>query len=190
MRFSEDWLIQTNIDKISLIKKTVNDSLNNLKKQDLKKLSTRGHGAKQFSLTELMNKDETFKPILEHIKNKIQFEFKERTGGMPELELNNAWTVLGNTNSFHLAHCHTKGRFNIISTVIYLSIPSKDPNNIKTKDKGDFYYFLINNGKNLYYQIYPDIGQFFIFPSWIWHGSYPQIKGIRQTLNLDFNIIR
>jgi hypothetical protein len=32
MRFSEDWLIQTELDKISLIKKTVNDSLNNLKR--------------------------------------------------------------------------------------------------------------------------------------------------------------
>jgi hypothetical protein len=190
MRFSEDWLIQTELDKISLIKKTVNDSLNNLKKQDLKKLSTRGHNSKQFSLIELINKNKSFEPIIEHVKDKIKFEFKKRTGIKPELILNNAWTVIGNTNSFHLVHCHTKEHLNIISTVIYLSVPPKDPNNAKTMDKGDFYYFLVNEGKNIYYQIYPHVGQFFIFPSWVWHGSYPQIKGVRQTLNLDFNIIR
>jgi hypothetical protein len=74
---------------------------------------------------------------------------------------------------------------------MYLSSPPKNPYDEKLLDMGNFYYFL-NKRENLllFNSIYPKTNDFFIFPSWIWHGSYPQVKGIRQTLNIDFNVKR
>jgi hypothetical protein len=40
-----------------------------------------------------------------------------------------------------------------------------------------------------YKEFSPKIGDFFIFPIHVLHGTYPQSEGIRQTLNLDFEVL-
>lgn len=92
-----------------------------------------------------------------------------------------AWTVLGKENSYHTVHNHNKKNLNYISTVTYLNVPKKD--------KGLFYYFF-QNEENLEHRIIePYKNMVIIMPSWIYHGVYPQGKGLRQTLNLDFEYI-
>ena len=74
-----------------------------------------------------------------------------------------------------------KKNLNYISTVTYLNVPKKD--------KGLFYYFF-QNEENLEHRIIePSKNMVVIMPSWIYHGVYPQGKGLRQTLNLDFEYI-
>jgi hypothetical protein len=191
MRFYEDWLIQSSIKEVSKTKKVVNDWIKGLPKQDLKYLSTRGIKSKQYDLKPAFLQEKSFQFILENCAKKITEEFEKRNGEDPAISLNNAWTVIGNTNSFHAVHRHTEKPKNIISTVMYLSAPPKNPKDEKLKDMGDFYYFL-NKRENLllFNSVYPKTNDFFIFPSWIWHGAYPQIKGVRQTLNIDFDVIR
>ena len=191
MRFYDDWLIKTNIEQVAKTKEVINTFIKKLRKKDLVNLSTRGKNSKQYDLKEAFEQEESFQFILENCAKKITEEFEKRTGVDPAISLNNAWTVIGNTNSFHAVHRHKDTPQNIISTVIYLSVPPKDINDNKLKDLGDFYYFLTKRDGNLLFNsFYPKTNDFIIFPSWVWHGSYPQIKGIRQTLNIDFNVHR
>jgi len=191
MRFYEDWFIKTDITQVAKTKEVVNNWIKNLRKKDVKDLSTRGKYSKQYDLLPAFQQEENFQFILENCAKKITEEFQKRNGEDPIISLNNAWTVIGNTNSFHAVHKHTEKPRNIISTVMYLSSPPKNPYDEKLLDMGNFYYFL-NKRENLllFNSIYPKTNDFFIFPSWIWHGSYPQVKGIRQTLNIDFDVKR
>ena len=36
--------------------------------------------------------------------------------------------------------------------------------------------------------INPEVGKLLIFPDWVLHGTYPQTKGTRQTLNVDYKL--
>ena len=36
---------------------------------------------------------------------------------------------------------------------------------------------------------FPKVGDILIFPNWVYHGTEPQAIGLRQTLNLDFEIV-
>ena len=191
MRFYEDWLIQTKILQVSKTKELVNQWIKNLPRTDLKKLSTRGRNSRQYNLKNIFEQEQSFQFILENCIQKITEEFEKRNGDNPSLSLNNAWTVIGHVNSFHAVHRHKNNPENTISTVMYLSAPPKDLNDPKLMDRGEFYY-VINNKDNrlLFNSVYPRTNDFFIFPCWIWHGTYPQIKGIRQTLNIDFNVHR
>ena len=190
MRFHEDWFIKSTVPQIAKIKDTINNAIKDLNKEDLENLSTRGKYSKQYVLKDLFLNEENFKFILENCNKVITEEFKKRNGTEPLISLNNAWTVLGDKHSFHTMHKHKNTPQNIISTVIYLTVPPKDVNDPELVDMGNFYYILNKHNRLLYYSHYPKASDFFIFPSWIWHGSYPQVKGTRQTLNLDFNIHR
>ena len=189
MRFNDDWLIQTEIQQISKTKKVINDYIKKIPKKKLKELSTRGHYSKQYDLKYAFETQENFQFILENCAKKITEEFEKRNGVDPEISLNNAWTVIGNTNSFHAVHRHKNAPQKIISTVMYLSAPPKNLKDEKLLDRGEFFYFLNKqDNRILFNSVYPKTNDFYIFPCWIWHGTYPQIKGIRQTLNIDFNV--
>ena len=92
------------------------------------------------------------------------------------------WTVIGEEGSYHVTHKHNLLNSNVksaISTVTYLKVPEK----LNNDPSGKFYAFLRSNEL---ITISPKVGDIFIFPVWIYHGTYPQSKGTRQTLNLDF----
>ena len=57
------------------------------------------------------------------------------------------------------------------------------------QQEGQFYFFLLKNNKIEYNEIQPEEGMMIVMPTKTLHGSYPQAKGLRHTLNLDFEII-
>jgi hypothetical protein len=92
-----------------------------------------------------------------------------------KLDLQNAWTVYGQEGTYHTIHRHAK-KPDFICTVLFL-----DTTGVSTPN-GDFYAVLNNE----VYQFSPRKGDMLIFSSDVCHGTYPQVKGLRHTLNLDF----
>ena len=164
MKFHDDWFIKTEIEQVSKTKEVVNKWIKKLPKNDLENLSTRGQYSKQYMLKNAFETEETFQFILENCAKKITEEFEKRIGRDPEISLNNAWTVIGNTNSFHAVHRHKQVPEKIISTVMYLSAPTKNMNDKKLLDRGEFYYFLNKQDNRLLFNsIYPKTNDFFYF---------------------------
>jgi hypothetical protein len=149
----------------------------NLKKADLTNLSTTGYNVEQYYLIENES-------LFRNIQNKVIEQFKRYMNN--DFKLKSSWTILGEENSYHTVHKHHDA-INFIASVLYLEVPP----NPDIHRSGGFYYFLNRNKgkgiKNL--EIYPQIGDLIFMPVHILHGSYPQSKGLRQTLNMDFEVI-
>ena len=101
----------------------------------------------------------------------------------------NAWSVIGEENSYHTIHSHNEGIFDGISTLVYLEVPET---NVKDEAENDIFLVTrVGSGNPFYYKIppyssiNPEVGKLLIFPDWVLHGTYPQTKGIRQTFNID-----
>ena len=101
------------------------------------------------------------------------------------LEVQGAWTVTGQEGSYHTVHDHGTGK---ISTVTYLDVPDN-----QEYPQGDIFFVLHGNSYNeismpmhRVFTVKPQPGMIIMFPSWIVHGVYPQGKGLRRTLNVDF----
>lgn len=97
-----------------------------------------------------------------------------------------AWTVIGGEGSYHTVHDHGP---NTVSSVTYLEVPEK-----QSGSAGDIFFIMHADGYNplsvpntRIFHVKPQKGMIIIFPSWMFHGVYPQGPGIRQTLNMDFN---
>jgi len=92
-----------------------------------------------------------------------------------QLDLHNAWTVYGEEGTYHTLHRHSIVP-DFICTVLFLETQGVSAPN------GDFYAVLNNEG----YQFTPRKGDILFFSSDVFHGTYPQVKGLRHTLNMDF----
>jgi hypothetical protein len=175
----KDWIIYKNINV-----EGYKDIIDNILTEDIYiergEYSTRGYNSMQYWLS---SKKDLFTPIQDKVKNEIKSELKEFK--IDHLNLLSAWTVLGQENSYHTLHYHNKP-INHISTVLYLDVPPEP-----TLDQpGDFYFLLKDENKDIHYnQIRPKVGDLIIMPVHTWHGAYPQAKGLRQTLNMDFEVI-
>ena len=168
-----DWLVHKNID-ISNYKNYFNTIVNNVPEVDLQSKSTRGINSKQFDLKE---QQKEFSNLIDVVKNEIL-----KISDNLKLDLVSAWTVIGDENSYHLAHRHNDP-INHISTVLYLSVPEKNT----FHQSGSFFYFKRDENNNIEYNfIEPKEGSLIIMPVHLWHGTYPQAPGKRQTLNMDF----
>jgi hypothetical protein len=106
-----------------------------------------------------------------------------------ELILNDAWVIYGTEGTFHTVHTHTSDQNDVLDnekcTVLYLQT-NKDQYPFSC-----FYAYLENNnGINPYiYTHCPAKGDLLFFSPTTLHGTYPQRKGLRQTLNMDFTLI-
>jgi hypothetical protein len=141
--------------------------------------STRGGRSKQYDVFNIIKNY----PIINDIKEKILLNLQTCLQlKVKNLKLLSAWTVLGHKNSYHLLHNHNDKKDHIAS-VLYLKVPD-----LKSKEEGNFYYVYQKNNKTNYGTHHPKKGDLIIFPIWLLHGVYPQPKGLRQTLNLDFEI--
>jgi hypothetical protein len=96
-----------------------------------------------------------------------------------------AWVVSGDEGSYHTVHEH--GAMNVCS-VTYLKVPDQ-----QTSPEGQIFFIMDSNPYNglsvpatRVFHLQPQKNMVVIFPSWMLHGVYPQGKGLRQTLNIDF----
>lgn len=153
---------------------------------DIKEKSTRGYKSAQFDLNNNYN---DINSIVEDIKCQLKnfngYIFDNNyTAENKKFNLLNAWTVVGNEGSYHLVHKHGDNEKHL-SVVLYLSAPEL----IGYHMKGEFYYFLNDKDNNIkYHTIQPEKGTLIVMPTTTLHGAYPQPKGRRQTLNLDFEV--
>ena len=141
----------------------------------LKSKSTQGINSFQIELT---NIDELSKLFLEAMKGVIETN---------NLKPTSCWSVSGEEGSYHRIHRHMPfngedvEKTNRISTILYLDTPPKT----RVAD-GDFYFVIKENNEIKSYSIEPKVGDFIIMSANVFHGTYPQSKGLRRTLNMDF----
>ena len=169
-----NWIVNKEID-IRNFDSIINNTL--IEEVDLLKKSTRGFSAKQY---DLYNHKDKFKVVIDDIKRELR-----KIDNSVNYNLVSAWTVIGEENSYHTVHRHNEANVNHIATVLYLKVPKSN-----THQTGNFYYFLNENDNVSYGLVAPKKGTFIVMPINLLHGSYPQAKGIRQTLNMDFEIVK
>ena len=181
----DDYLIEAKID-VAGFKDKIDTIVDTIDPEDMNKVSTKGFNSKQFRLWEDREK---LSDVIEKIKDSVIENFKlTHNRNINKIKLVNLWTVYGQENSYHKLHYHinfknTNKALNHISTVTYLSVAEKN-----IHQSGNFHFVYLKNNQVCYEEIDAKKGNILIMPVRIWHGSYPQGKGLRQTLNLDLEI--
>jgi len=197
------WVIEDYLDDnlVSKIKTITQENLSNLYK-DKESYSTTGKNADQYWLINREDnffiKDSKFYDFEKEYKNQILNRIKssdlfdEEIKEYIDLNCMNAWSVIGEENSYHTVHDHG-GHCYGISTVFYLEVPET---NVEDDPENNIFLAMSTGPKNFVYhvdgsylEINPEVGKLLIFPSWLLHGTYPQTKGIRQTFNIDYRIV-
>lgn len=107
------------------------------------------------------------------------------------LNFESVWSIIGDEYSYCGIHDHP----NIlgVSVVLYLQVPPNVSDNHLDQTRGQIYFVLDSDSRDEDFDkrvihITPDVGKLLIFPNWLLHGTYPQTKGIRQTLNTNLFI--
>lgn len=184
LNINTDWLI---IDKLNIgtIDLEINKIIKNNNFKIMEDKSSHGKNSKQYNLTNHLKKNIVTNLVAKKIKELLLSKFKSNFN----LNLISAWSVKGQEHGYHTLHKHDYLEKKLhIASVVYLSTP-KMPKEEITRETNNF-YCLLNNGGNLSYYTYrPVDGDIMVFPVWLWHGAYPQSKGLRQTLNIDFEAV-
>ena len=176
-----DWILRCNLqgyyDVIRAKEKINSLILENNLPNDVSGKSTTGEGSTQYALLNYSSNE-----VFEGLKNIIRALLIDNNKIKKEqnIRMLSAWTAVGVENTFHRIHRHNNVGLNHISTVAYLSISDNTPN------KPGSFYAIVNNECM---ELNLNLGDLLIFPVWVIHGSYPQGGGIRQTLNMDFEVI-
>jgi len=197
------WVIEDYLDDnlMSKIKTIIQENLSNLYKNK-EGYSTTGKNAEQYWLIKqkdnFLIKDSKFYDFEKEYKNQISNRIKssdlfdEEINEYIDLNCMNAWSVIGEENSYHTIHEHG-GHFHGISTVFYLEVPET---NVEDDPENNIFLAMSTRPRSFFYhedtsclEINPEVGKLLIFPSWLLHGTYPQTKGIRQTFNIDYRIV-
>jgi hypothetical protein len=185
----EDWLVVSKIstNDVIFLKKMVDTLVDKFNIESCThNKSTTGEGARQYDLFNYMNDSCFGLPLVDKVRAELQNVLERENRGNKDIHLRSAWTVFGYENSFHSIHKHNqKVYYNHIATVIYLDVPDV----VDKNRSGAFYAVLQDYKKENYTFVHrPVVGNMLTFPIWICHGSEPQPRGLRQTLNLDFEI--
>ncbi|WLW37196.1 putative 2OG-Fe(II) oxygenase [Synechococcus phage S-MS29] len=106
------------------------------------------------------------------IKEVIAHCLKEET-----LYVSNCWTVYGKKGGYHTVHRHNV--LEDMCSVLYLEVEKEE----NPSSQGAFYFFI--DGECRRHE--PMTGDLLIFPATMWHGTYPQGRDHRHTLNIDFS---
>ena len=203
----DSWIIDDYLDTslVQEIRTIIQDNLSSLYK-DKEGYSTTGKNAEQYWLINQKNEnnfhvnDSRFYDFEREYKNqilnriKVSDLFDEKKKEDIDLNLQGSWSVIGEENSYHTIHCHNEGNFDGIATFVYLEVPET---NREDESENNLFLATYVGPKNPYYyenapilDINPEVGKLLIFPDWLPHGTYPQTKGIRQTFNIDYRIVR
>tara|TARA_A100000171_G_C2128895_1_gene145338 strand:- start:892 stop:1413 length:522 start_codon:yes stop_codon:yes gene_type:complete len=167
----KDWVIKTNLGDMTQVKKLVDDiTKDEIDILPTSNLSTRGKNVvqKKFNL-------ESIADVTNVIANFIRIHINK------QVKIASGWTVYGQEDSYHTIHVHSSRDKNDIATVLYLSTA-------EVIDGHEGNLFLIPKDDE-FKQFNPIVGDLFVFPTYVMHGTYPQGKGLRQTLNLDFEVL-
>ena len=141
---NDSWVIESFLDDdlIEEIKIIIQDNLDNL--LNCKEgYSTEGKNAEQYWIIDHKKnfsiEDSRFLEFEKRYRNKILNILNGSTLLDPEKHEKirliglNAWTVIGEENSYHTIHCHNEAGFQGISTLVYLEVPETnvedDPEN-------------------------------------------------------------
>jgi len=130
------------------------------------------------------------KGLYEHFIN----ERKEEQIEVPEsLVVHKSWFVRAFENDYNPTHMHTSGSY---SCVLYLKVPdtisdtnSKNVNKVVTEGYLDFIYgtSLVCCAGNLCLK--PEIGDLYIFPSYLFHAAYPFYgEGERRSFSANMSL--
>jgi len=183
--FFDDWFIKETIseDKVKEVQREIEKViLNNNIESNIHLTSSTGN-IKQYNLVNHIGQtyiiDELSQLILDKLKEKKLIIKND------ELSRQQCWTAIGKENSYHTVHSHNSSFIKAIVCVFYLQVPEKDHEDVHNRS-GNFFMF---SRRNELMEFSPKVGDFLIFPTWIYHGTYPQLKGFRQTLNIDYTIL-
>ena len=174
----KDWVIHDRIEDITEIKKNVDSITENMTPQKDEGLSTKGQYSKQYVISDFS--DKRFEQINKEVQDVLKMHFTEN------FRIWEAWTIYGYQYGYHTLHNHKyKKPHADICTVMYLDVPSRH-----THFTGETFLLLRDKNNDIHpFTFEPKIGDIYIFPVHVFHGTYPQDKGLRQTLNLDFEVI-
>lgn len=186
MDINRNWVIETELD-ISDYKNLLLDTIKNTESSVIGK-STSGAMSKQYDIYHKY-KEKPFISLQAKIVNYLKtiLTTSNIIDSTKNLNLMASWIVEGKDYGYHQLHKHNK-RVPHIATVIYLDIYTEDQLRNDEDFDGYFYYVVPENNEIVYKYIEPKENKMIIFPVWIWHGTYPQKKGRRTSLNLDFSI--
>ena len=183
--FFDDWFIQETIsnDKVDQIKNEIEKVIitNNIESNT--HLTSSTGNIDQYNLIHHIGQTYIIDELSELIFNKLQE--RKLVIKNNELSRQQCWTVIGNEGSYHTVHSHNASFIKAIVCVFYLEVPEKDHEDIHNRS-GNFFMF---SRRNQLMEFSPKVGDFLVFPTWIYHGTYPQLKGSRQTLNIDYTIL-
>lgn len=173
----KDWVIHDRIEDVAEIKKNVDSITENMTASNDEGLSTKGQYSKQYAFIDFF--DTRFVRINKEVQDILKMHIKEN------FSIWEAWTIYGYQYGYHTLHNHKyKKPHADICTVTYLDVPTKHMH-----FTGETFLLLRDKNNDIHpFTFEPKIGDIYIFPSHILHGTYPQDKGLRQTLNLDYNI--
>lgn len=193
----KNWVLESHLNSslVQALKDCVNSSLDSLY-ENTYSAAIRGQNSVQYWIYDYeahpMFFNEEFDNLMQKLKTHtedilIQYKLIEKK----PLTFESVWTIIGNEGSYCTIHDHP----NIlgVSVVLYLQVPQITTKNPLEQTRGQIYFVLDSDTPNedldsRVVHITPDIGKILIFPNWILHGTYPQVKGIRQTLNTNLFI--
>lgn len=201
----DNWLVedQLNEDLLNEIKTFFDGDTKDFHKimhEETERYSTTGNAMQYWILHEGVY---CLEPSLDKEYNQIEQKYKKEVLGRlkaaellresVKAELHAAWTVVGQEGSYHTVHTHGDGLVGGLSTVLYLNVPESDEDSVANE------IYLVLNAKpsSRYFvddclnivNVKPKDGTLLIFPPHIPHGTYPQSKGIRQTLNIEYELM-
>jgi hypothetical protein len=183
--FFDDWFIQESIskDKVEEIKYEIKNVISKNNIQSNIHLTSSTGNIEQYNLVNHIGQSYIIDDLSKLIFNKLQ----ERKLIMKNNDLvrQQCWTAIGKKGAYHTVHSHNTQIMRAVVCVFYLQTPNKDQNDIHDRS-GNFFMF---SRRNELMEFSPKEGDYIIFPTWIYHGTYPQSKGYRQTLNIDYTIL-
>lgn len=111
--------------------------------------------------------------------------------GKPKIDIKVMWLNNQVENEYNPAHIHPDGSH--LTSVLYLKVPDK-----MTDKFPDGKLHIINNSQCSYnsgnleltdYFVSPEVGDFYIFPSYLKHAAYPfKGEGVRRSLVINSSI--
>lgn len=196
-RKGKNWILESYLDQstVNVLRNSVNNNLENLYENTYNS-AIQGENSIQYWIYDykihpvFFNKDfeSSINELKSHVNNVL---IENKLLENPSLRFESIWSIIGDENSYCGIHDHPN--INGLSAVLYLQVPENKSENHLNQSRGQIYFVLDSDSLNDKFDsrvvhITPDVGKLLVFPNWVLHGTYPQIKGVRQTLNTNLFI--